>query len=127
MRMLTAFDLITKDFTKERERELGTLCWRFDEVLLTLTSEVPPAPYEYEIDLEELRSSAQVLDVICQIAEKTWATSRIVGDLVRALNLLLEPQANLCSWGQSKKVADVGAVIRKVRQGWKGMGRARRG
>lgn len=60
----------------------------------------------YEVDLERCLSSAQVLDWICQVAGKSWATPYVVAGLVRALDDVLEPQASLCSWGRSRRLSD---------------------
>lgn len=79
-----------------RERRWGP--WEYDPKLLVLRYKAYPQDY-YEVDLEECRTSAETLDWICQITEKTWATPEVVGWLVRALNDLLRPQAHLCSMG----------------------------
>jgi hypothetical protein len=39
--------------------------------------------HRYEVDLERCTSSAQILDWICQAAEKAWADQDTVADLVR--------------------------------------------
>lgn len=69
--------------------------WHHDTRLRTLTYR----PMDYEIDLDECRTSAQVLDWICQIAHKTWATDAVLAALVRQLDRVLRPQVNLCSGG----------------------------
>jgi hypothetical protein len=53
--------------------------------------------WTYEIDLQGCRSSAALLDFVCQIAGKAWATPDVVGHMVIALNQTLLPQAFLCS------------------------------
>jgi hypothetical protein len=53
----------------------------------------------YSVDLEKCKSSEAMLDYIMQVAAKEWATDRIIGGLVRALYLLVDPQATLCSGG----------------------------
>ena len=50
----------------------------------------------YEIDLERIRDSAALADWIFQIREKAWATSRVLRDLLNALDDVIDPQANLC-------------------------------
>jgi hypothetical protein len=72
--------------------------WVFDAKRLTLTYK----PFSYEIDLERLTTSARALDVIFQLSGKTWIKRKDIGDLVKALDDLLHPQATLCSWGQAK-------------------------
>jgi hypothetical protein len=56
----------------------------------------------YYVDLERCGSAGQTLDWIFQIAGKNWATAEVIGHLVEALDDLLEPQANLCSFGSNK-------------------------
>ena len=72
--------------------------WRFDARLLTITHE----DTGYEIDLEELTTSARLLDCIFQTRNKTWCSCEDAGALLAALQELLDPQANLCSWGVDK-------------------------
>lgn len=56
----------------------------------------------YAISLVRCRTPAEVLDWICQVAKKNWADDAVLAGLVRALNDILNPQANLCSFGRSK-------------------------
>jgi hypothetical protein len=56
----------------------------------------------YEVDLERCNTPAQAMDWIFQIAGKNWATPEVLGHLIQALDDLLEPQANLCSFGHRK-------------------------
>ena len=60
----------------------------------------------YEIDLQQCQTSSQVLDWICQVANKSWALDEhaVISGLVIALNDILEPQANLCSWTMGKRL-----------------------
>ena len=55
--------------------------------------------YQYEVDLEEMESTAAVLDWIVQVSKKTWATPAVVGELVRSIDQVLNLQANYCSQG----------------------------
>ena len=59
----------------------------------------------YEVALGECRTSAETLDWIIQLVDKTWVTNDVLGDLVRALRDCLHPQANLCSFGVSKYIS----------------------
>jgi hypothetical protein len=59
------------------------------------------APW-YEVDLEEMTTSAQMLDWIFQIRRKTWCTSEDAGDLLQLLDRLLHPQSSLCSGGTER-------------------------
>lgn len=72
--------------------------WRFDPAALVLRHEET----DYEIDLETCTSSASVLDWIFQIHGKTWMTDADRGDLLRAMNVILHPQATLCSGGMDR-------------------------
>jgi hypothetical protein len=47
---------------------------------------------------------AETLDWIAQVAGKSWATDRIIADLVCALGDMLDLQANMCSMGESRTV-----------------------
>jgi hypothetical protein len=69
---------------------------------------------EYEVDLEQCSTSAQILDWICQFASKSWATSEAVGDLVMILHRLLRPQSNLCSRGVERGPLPRGDALRKL-------------
>jgi hypothetical protein len=66
----------------------------------------------YPIDVQRFTSSAQMLDMIMQIAHKTWADDECLAGLVRALNELLQPQAHLCSCGGDKRLT--AAQIRQL-------------
>jgi hypothetical protein len=55
--------------------------------------------YGYEVDLDRCRSSAEILDWIAQLEQKTWCDATCVGNLVRALNRILRLQGNFCGGG----------------------------
>ena len=57
---------------------------------------------KYYVDLESVVSSAELADWIFQISMKSWASTEDVGNLVRALDAIFYPQANLCSGGRDK-------------------------
>ena len=66
----------------------------------------------YQIDLEQCTTSAEVLDWICQIAEKTWGSEpAVLGQLVLMINNLLRPQATLCSSGQESGPLNVQEML----------------
>jgi hypothetical protein len=69
--------------------------------------------HEYEVDIEECRTSAKALDLILQVSKKTWSTDADVANLLAALNDLIDPQATLCSFGEDKRIADVRALLAK--------------
>ena len=89
------------------------ICSRYDESRwngwrlegdLCLVYPAYPGSHVYPIDLEGLTSSAEMLDMIIQVAGKNWATDECIAGLVHALHHILDPQANLCSGGQSKRL-----------------------
>lgn len=55
---------------------------------------------DYQVDLEQCTTSAEVLDWIAQVAEKPLATNEVIAGLVRAINDVLAPQQHLCSGGK---------------------------
>lgn len=76
--------------------------WRLDTRTWVL---YPVRPYRYEVDLEECLTSAAVLDRVMQIAGKAWADDELIAGLIRALDDVLSPQANLCPFGASRRIA----------------------
>jgi hypothetical protein len=64
----------------------------------------------YEVDVEVIRQSSQVLDWIFQI--RSWATARVMKDLIEALDDILRPQANLCSGGGNKVIQNPKAFLK---------------
>lgn len=72
--------------------------WEWDAERLVLFHRVR----HFEVDLERMNTSAAVLDWICQVSKKAWASPKDVGDLVQAVDDLLCPQENLCSWCMSR-------------------------
>lgn len=77
--------------------------WKLDPSARVLYVD-DPCPYRYEVHLDRCTTSAEVLDWICQVAGKTWANDATLAGLVRALDDVLAPQANLCSGGRSKRI-----------------------
>jgi len=54
-----------------------------------------------------------MLDWLCQVAEKDWATPDMVGNLVMAFNDLLRPNATVCSMGvEGEPIEDVRKAIK---------------
>src|SRR5581483_6643128 len=78
--------------------------WRLDarEAML-LTPE--DCVVEYEIDLNQCKNPAEVLDWIAQMKHKTWVDDSLLAGLVRALDDILDMQANLCSCGNAKELS----------------------
>ena len=58
----------------------------------------------YEVDLERCLSSGQVLDWIIQISNKNWAGPYVVSGLIHAIDILINPQGTLCSFGLQKEL-----------------------
>jgi hypothetical protein len=75
--------------------------WKLNRKAMALTLEIHPW---YEIDLERIRDSAEMLDWIFQIFKKTWATPDIIYDVLNAFESIFEPQANLSSFGRNKEI-----------------------
>jgi hypothetical protein len=75
----------------------------------------PDRMYAYPIDLEcQCTTSARMLDIIMQVAGKTWADDACLAGLIRALDHILRPQANLCSSGIDKPLTK--QVLRSLRR-----------
>lgn len=91
-------------------REFGG--WWLDKDALCLVFTDEGGREIYDVDLERCRTSAEVLDWICQVAWKTWATDATIAGLVRALNHYLQPQATLCSFGQERAPINVKDLLR---------------
>jgi len=83
--------------------------WEFDSKYMTLTY----VQYGYEIDLDEVNTSAEMLDWIFQIWHKDWGKASMP-HLLNAFDWLFDPQANLCSWGSDHKINPVEVIKQKV-------------
>ncbi len=90
-------------------QRIGWGDWTLNADNLTLTHKDPVL----EINLEEISDSATLLDWIMQVQDKTWATVMTVGQLVRALSEIFNPQANLCSGGRNKRLEEV-VIVRDL-------------
>jgi hypothetical protein len=85
--------------------------WRLEGVELVYPAYVGGV---YPIDLETCNRSSEVLDWIAQITGKEWATDECIAGLVRALDDILDLQANLCSRGDDKHLT-VEQIRKRVR------------
>ena len=89
--------------------------WEFDQKNLTLnlhdTSSTGTKRLAYYVDLEECATSAQVLDWIMHISEKTWATNNVLAGLVRDLRLYLGPE--ICFEAAQRERVNIKAIVRK--------------
>ena len=118
LKTYTADDLLKMDYVKVGfESALQDNVWLYDEDDRVLGYKFPPgtALGSYEIMLGDMTTSAKVLDIIAQVSRKKWATPKVVGDLVRLVDALLDLQANYCSSGseQNRTPRDVGQLISK--------------
>ncbi|HXM95761.1 MAG TPA: hypothetical protein VOA64_16165 [Candidatus Dormibacteraeota bacterium] len=99
--------------------------WTFDLERLCLVHDAEPVTRregyldeyvaflgDYEVDVELIRQSSQVLDWIFQIRGKGWATSRVMRDLIEAFDDILKPQANLCGNGFNKVIQNPKAFLK---------------
>jgi hypothetical protein len=66
---------------------------------------------DYEVDLEEMTTSAATLDWIMQIAEKTWATPSHIAEFIEIVREVIDPQATLCSHGVEHGPIDVRGLV----------------
>jgi hypothetical protein len=75
--------------------------WRHDKATNILTY----GPARYNIRLNEIDSSAAMLDWIFQILPKNWKgdKAKIMFDLLQAFDDLLAPQQNFCSMGVERR------------------------
>jgi len=75
--------------------------WKFELKTLTLRY---PSQHNYEIRLDEVDGSAEMLDWVMQLQMKTWTTAADIGYLVEAFYKLFDPQATLCGRGLIKSL-----------------------
>ena len=73
--------------------------WRFDPEQSTLSCRAGLSDHQYYIPLAQLTNSAQILDWLCQIQSKRWASPEIVWDLIEAIVFLIDPQSHICCGG----------------------------
>lgn len=65
----------------------------------------------YEVEMDSMKTSAETLDWICQLAAKGWVDDSVIGWFAIAIADILQPQANLCSMGSERGPIDAGALI----------------
>jgi hypothetical protein len=70
---------------------------------------------EYEIDLEEIHSSAAILDWIFQIVGKNYGV-KAAYDLLRAFEDILKPQQNYCSFGKERGIGNKKLVRNLIKE-----------
>lgn len=69
----------------------------------------------YELDLEKMATSAEVLDTIFQVSNKLWCSPKDAGDLLDALRDTINPQGTLCSCGRNKKFVPTPYLKKKIK------------
>jgi hypothetical protein len=72
--------------------------WRLHGRLL-----VHDDPY-YDIPLDEIETSGQMLDWVIQLSQKNWLSKEQVGYLVEAFDEIFHPQRNLCGFGAEERI-----------------------
>lgn len=84
--------------------------WQLDTQRLTLDLVEPPhGGREYEVDLEQIETAWDLLDVAVQVARKTWCDAATAGHLLQALNALFIPQHRMRDGSRApavKRLAD---------------------
>lgn len=74
--------------------------WVYDRSAFTLWHEREA----YDILLDEITNSGQMLDWIFQVHAKSWATKKDVWHLLQAFDHIFRPQETLCSFGELGKI-----------------------
>lgn len=97
----------------EPEQEALSI-WRFDPQTRVLSYFNERGAWLYEVDLDRCRTSAELLDWIFQVAQKRWATDRVLAALIHAMNAVLRPQSTLCGCGQEHGPIDVPSVLAHI-------------
>jgi hypothetical protein len=96
-----------KELVPTKKRRTNKICrlpavrdkwgpWRFEDNLVLVNGE------DYEIDLEQINSSAKMLDWIFQVNSK-GREEFCVKSLVQAFRDIFKPQSNCCSFGIDKQ------------------------
>ena len=101
--MEVTYEEMREEWSNELRKILSTNVWTYepDAFLLTYPIHGDPDGPCYEVALDAMPDAAAVLDWIAQVSQKTWATPRIVGDLVLLLDAVLDLQGSYC--GQSAR------------------------
>lgn len=83
--------------------------WLFDPDAFVLKFLKDPAkkngPWLYEVDLDQCKNSAQILDWIAQVSKKRFVNNVALGDLMLFLDDLFDLQKNVCSFGKSARIS----------------------
>jgi hypothetical protein len=100
--MIRKLSDIAVEAAKLHREKVKTPTWG-EWILNKDTMALVHAPTDYYVDLEEITSSAQILDWIFQIRQKQWANPKVMADLLEAFKTILDPQANYCSMGKDRR------------------------
>ncbi len=77
--------------------------WQYKDVNATLLL-MDGDTVEYEVGLEQCKDSAEILDWIVQVSEKTGVSRSDVGDLVEAIDELADGlQTKVCGGGGNRR------------------------
>lgn len=79
--------------------------WQLSNDGLTLEQEGQQIRHDW-IDLTRCTTSAEVLDTIFHAARRGEVDDAAIAGMIRALDDLLDPMANLCGGGQPKTLSD---------------------
>jgi hypothetical protein len=113
------FSEMFKEYSERRMEKMRNPVWgewTFDYKTGCLCFRIDGTDDDYHICLSKINQSSQILDWIFQLNAKTWATPQIMKDLLEAMEFLLNPQANYCSFGINKP-CDAKTVIPQKPEG----------
>lgn len=101
--VITANELLrryeAKQATLARDPRWGNWRWQKSNNVL-LYRRKSDAFDVYEIDLDKATSCAGLLDWVFQVYRKRWMSPKDIKDLLDAFTHILDPQANMCSFGK---------------------------
>lgn len=81
--------------------------WQFHQDTMTLEYKNGKKDWWYEVDLDRCKTSAQILDWIFQLHEKTWTDYEDIGHLLDAFDDLSgSVQGAFCSGGREQGPKD---------------------
>lgn len=90
---------IKKGETKKFPTDMSWGRWIFNLEALSLITKDTKSDRTYYLPLSTCNSSSQILDWITNFLEKDWTSNQDMGDLVQALNELLDFQMNFVGNG----------------------------
>ena len=105
-----------RDYKWPVRKQWGNWVFRSSNLVLQLLAK--HGNCVYEIDLEKINSTAEMLDIIFQLNHKQrnpngiYGSQSLIEDLVQAFDDIFKPQSNCCSWGKEKKFS--GSTLAKA-------------